>query len=65
MNRHERRAAASPALFTVQHYEYLTERLRHVPQPAKKIVVEILCWIFQQDNPKFKRELFITQATEE
>jgi len=49
-------------LFTQKHYEYFIDRLRLVPQPAKKIMVEILCWIFQQDNPKFKRDVFIEQT---
>lgn len=49
------------ALFTQKHYEYLELALPlaepHHPEVLER-VVEILCDVFERDNPRFKREVF-------
>lgn len=52
--------------FTQKHYEYLIRAIRadESSSISKQRAVEILCRAFKQDNPKFKRALFVAQCTE-
>jgi hypothetical protein len=46
------------------HYQDLIAVLRDVPMPDRLIAAEILCRVFQQDNPKFKPAMFMAQVME-
>lgn len=53
------------ATFTQKHYEYLERALRerratHLPRELDA-AIEILRDIFAEDNPKFKRDVFMKE----
>jgi EAL domain-containing protein (putative c-di-GMP-specific phosphodiesterase class I) len=57
--------APTVPVFTQKHYEHLIAGLHLVPALHDRIIAaEILCRIFQTDNPKFKPALFMAQAME-
>jgi len=59
--------SASPT-FSQKHYEYMQTALRNmwqVPPSEKQIAAEILCRVFEQDNPRFKRQIFLRQVNAE
>lgn len=43
-------------LFTQKHYEHLERALSEERAPRE--VVEMLCRVFEKDNPKFKPDVF-------
>lgn len=49
----------SHPLFSQKHYEHIIGWLQKMPRCSEKIIVmDELCMIFENDNPKFKAELF-------
>lgn len=49
------------AVFTQKHYEYVAAQL-HARHPRDQQTRTTLCKIFERDNPKFKRGLFLQQC---
>ncbi len=48
-------------LFSTAHYEHMMQAL--YDNDASGCTVQTLCTIFENDNPKFKRDLFVAGAT--
>jgi hypothetical protein len=51
--------------FSKTHYEELSAALRKEARHEKLIAAEILCRVFQQDNPNFNPTRFMTQVMAE
>jgi len=50
--------------FTQTHYEEMSAALHKAAPHDRLIAAEILCRVFQHDNPKFKPAKFMAQVME-
>ena len=51
------------SLFTQKHYEHMMDVVSRVPLGKRTYVAELLCDVFEKDNPKFSRSRFQSGIT--